>query len=343
MTFFELQQGLTVPVEVLSGDPSLSLCGLTGLGFLKPGHLTFVKDSKKLKELRGKIQAGLKLNQVAILMKADLVVESIMDDFKEAQLVAKVSDIETFISAASRLFHERYIETTNDKVDGRQMGTTKIHPTAWISQGVFLGKNVQVGENVVIHPGCVVMSDSVIDEGSVLFPNVTLYPKTEVGKFCAIHSGSVLGADGFGYHFSQGKHQKIYHLGKVVIEDHVEIGANSTVDRATFDETRIGAGTKIDNQVHVAHNGQVGKNVLLCGQAGLAGSVTIGDYSVLGGRVAVTSDVKIGSKCQIAGNSGVSGDVPDGSIYAGHPARPLTEWLRGVAYLRKLSLKEKKS
>jgi UDP-3-O-[3-hydroxymyristoyl] glucosamine N-acyltransferase len=224
------------------------------------------------------------------------------------------------------------------------MGTTEIDPSARISQHVFIGEHVKIGANVDVLPGTVFSSFVSIGENTKIYPNVTIYPFTTIGKNCWFHSGVVIGSDGFGYTFHQGQHQKIWHMGGVIIHDDVEIGSNSSVDMGTFSPTVIGQGTRIDNLVQIAHNTKIGRGCVICGQAGIAGSAVLEDYVVLGGRAAVGPDSHIGMGTQIAGGAKVteSANWPAGSKLGGHPARDLREWMRGLAYLRKMSLRENK-
>ncbi|MCF8058714.1 MAG: UDP-3-O-(3-hydroxymyristoyl)glucosamine N-acyltransferase [Bacteriovoracaceae bacterium] len=251
-----------------------------------------------------------------------------------------VENLPLAMSHLSGPFYRELSANDNDEVDGRQMGTCDIHPTAVISQGVFLGANVKVGRDVRLYPGCVVSSFCEIDEGTTLFPNVTLMPRTKIGKACRIHSGTVIGSDGFGYNFAGGVHHKVWHIGGVLIGDNVEIGSNSSVDQGTFSPTQIHSGTKIDNLVQVAHNVQLGLGTILCGQAGVAGSASVGDFTVVGGRGAIAPDCHVGKGCQIGGRAGVMNNLEDGAIVAGFPARPIKEWLKGLAYVRKMTLKK---
>lgn len=244
------------------------------------------------------------------------------------------------MSFLSEPFYKEVISQDNEEVDGRQMGTCEVHPTAFISQQVFLGANVKIGKNVRILPGVVIGSNSEVGEGSTLFPNVTIMPRTKIGKNCRIHSGTVIGSDGFGYNFDKGTHHKVWHFGGVQIDNNVEIGSNCSIDQGTFSSTKIGSGSKIDNQVQVGHNVKIGAGVIICGQVGLSGSSTVGDYSVFGGQSGLAPDCHVGSGCQVAGAAGVTSNIEDGSIVAGFPARPIKEWLKGLAMLRKLTLQK---
>ncbi|MCK4358769.1 MAG: UDP-3-O-(3-hydroxymyristoyl)glucosamine N-acyltransferase [Candidatus Cloacimonetes bacterium] len=208
----------------------------------------------------------------------------------------------------------------------------KIHPSATIDSSVVLPENINISSNVVIEQGVklgdgvvidsntVIKKNSQIGENSHLFPNVVIYPETIIGKNVQIHSGSIIGSDGFGYLWDGKKHQKIPQIGGVIIEDDVEIGANVTVDRGTLGNTVIKKGTKIDNLVQIAHNDIIGENAILCAQVGIAGSSEIGDNSILAGQVGVADHIKIGNKVTIAAQSGVSKNIADGKVVFGYPA-----------------------
>jgi UDP-3-O-[3-hydroxymyristoyl] glucosamine N-acyltransferase len=170
-----------------------------------------------------------------------------------------------------------------------------------------------------------------------LFPGVTLYPGSTLANRVIAHAGVRIGGDGYGYVFSDGAHQKIPHVGRCLIHDDVEIGANTTIDRGSIDDTVIGAGTKIDNLVQIGHNCAIGKLCLIMSQVGLAGSTRIGDGVILGGQVGVRGHLEIGDGAKIGGQAGVFGDVPAGETWSGYPARPHRESLRASAALFKLA------
>jgi UDP-3-O-[3-hydroxymyristoyl] glucosamine N-acyltransferase len=193
-----------------------------------------------------------------------------------------------------------------------------------------------IGAGSVIQAACVIGAGSVLGEGCFLYPRVTLYPGMKLGKRVMIHSGAVIGADGFGYKFRGGAHVKVPHVGWVEIGDDVEIGANSCIDRGTLGATRIGAGTKIDNLVQVAHNNQVGKHCILCGQVALAGSCTLEDYVVLGGNVGLADHSTMGRGARAGAKAGIAGHIPAGQEVWGLMATEKRVAFRSYAALRNL-------
>jgi UDP-3-O-[3-hydroxymyristoyl] glucosamine N-acyltransferase len=312
---------------------------------LSENGMLFIKNAKFLQKFMAVLEN-------AIAQKIGVIIEdkfySQIDQNSKAFLeklpwIAISSNVALSLTILSKPFYDKKFGSMNTQVDGRQMGTTEIHPTARISQNVFIGENVKVGAFVEIMPGSVIMPNVDIAENSKIFPNVTIYPFTKIGKNCRIHSGTVIGSDGYGYTFHQGQHKKIWHMGGVEIHDDVEIGSNSSIDMGTFSPTIIGPGTRIDNQVQVAHNVKLGRGVILCGQVGIAGSAVLEDFVVCGGKAAIGPDAHIGMGSQLAGGAVVTdGSWPAGSKLGGHPARDLKEWLKGLAYLRKVSLGDSK-
>lgn len=255
--------------------------------------------------------------------------------------LATVDSVAVAMTNLSKPFYDEKFKNINYMVDGRQMGTTEIDPSAEISQNVFIGENVIIGKNVKILSGVRVLPNVQIGDDTIIYSNTVIYPFVKIGKSCRIHANVSIGGDGFGYVFYQGEHQKIWHFGGVEISDKVELGANSTVDAGAFYPTRIGTGSKIDNHSTIGHNVQIGKHVVVCGQGAVAGSVEMDDYCVMGGKAGLGPDVRLGKGVQIAASAIVSeGSVIEaGEVLAGHPARPVKEWLRGLAFIRKSSLK----
>ena len=314
---------------------------------IQENRLYFIGDRKFAERFVQEFDEGRRFSNIGVLLEKSFVREVKGKErlwellLEKVAWIGQVENILLSMSLLSKAYYDWERESFNDEVDGRQMGTAEIHPTAYIAQNVFIGANVKIGPQVRLYPGAVVLSQSEIGEQSELFPNVVVYPKAIIGERVRIHAGAVIGGDGFGYNFINGGHRKIWHTGSVVLEDDVEIGAGSCVDRGTFGVTRVGQGSKLDNHVHVGHNVSLGEGVVLCGQTGVGGSSSVGDFSVAGGRVGIADNVHLGRKCRIAAGSIVTaGQWKDGSELGGHPARHLKEWLRSLAWLRKSSLKE---
>jgi UDP-3-O-[3-hydroxymyristoyl] glucosamine N-acyltransferase len=190
---------------------------------------------------------------------------------------------------------------------------------------VFLGDGVRLGDRVTIMPGCYVGPDAVIGDDTYLAPNVTILERCRVGARVLIHSGAVIGADGFGFIPTSDGYMKIPQLGTVVIEDDAEIGANVTIDRGALGETKVGRGVKIDNLVQVAHNVELGEHSVIASQAGIAGSTKIGKWVALGGQVGLVGHIAIGDRTQIGAQAGVTNTVPADQVLLGTPAWPLKE------------------
>ena len=217
-----------------------------------------------------------------------------------------------------------------------------IHPTAILGKGCRLGFGVTVGARSVIgagtllHPGVHIAEDCVVGELCEFYPGVVLYRRTVVGSRVRIHANAVLGSDGFGYTTRAGIQEKVPQAGWVEVEDDVELGSATVVDRGALGATRIMLGTKIDNLCHVSHNVQIGKHGLIAAQAGISGSTTLGDYVTFGGKVGVVGHIHIGSHSICAGNAMVAKDLPEGSFVSGFLARPHREWLATQAALNRL-------
>jgi UDP-3-O-[3-hydroxymyristoyl] glucosamine N-acyltransferase len=223
-----------------------------------------------------------------------------------------------------------------------------VHPSALVGKRVSLGAGVAIMANVVIqdgvtigdgttlYPGVYIGHDSAIGKSCILYPNCVVRERVTIGDRVVLQPGAVIGADGFGYDPASVPHRKIGQVGTIIIEDDVEIGANTTIDRATLDLTVVRRGTKIDNLVQVAHNVIIGQDCLISSQSGIAGSTTVGDNVILGGQVGVGDHVKIGDNVVVAAKSGVTKPVADGEIVYGNPAGQRSEKQREVVSLRRV-------
>ncbi len=309
---------------VLTGDPESQVTGVAPLDRAQSHHVSFLA-SAKYAPLLAQADAGVLLIAPALAHVAGGA---------RARVVVK-NPTEALIALLPTLY------PAAEHVPG-------VHPTAIIGRGVVLGTDVSIGPFVALGPGArvgartrlhshVAIGDGVtIGEDCELFEGVTCYPGTSLGERVRVHAGTRLGADGFGYIFRNGAHEKIPHVGQCVIESDVEIGANTTIDRGSIDDTVIGAGTRIDNLVHVAHNVRIGRLCLLMAQVGIAGSVQVEDGVILAGQVGISGHHTIGKGARLAAQAGVFGDVPAGETWSGYPARPHREALRAQAAVFRL-------
>jgi len=219
--------------------------------------------------------------------------------------------------------------------------TATIGKGSSIAPGVVIGANASIGENVFIGANTVIGAGVVMGQDCIIGSNVTL-SYSLLGDRAVIHAGARIGEDGFGFAPGPDKHLKVPQLGRVIIEDDVEIGANTTIDRGSGPDTVIGAGTKIDNLVQIAHNVTMGRNCLIASQVGISGSTKIGNFVIFGGQAGLAGHLHIGDGARIGAKSGVMSDIEIGATVGGFPARPLKEWLRGIAVLRRIALKKVK-
>jgi len=302
---------------------NVEITGAAGMDDAKAGEVTFLANPRYTARLNTTRAAAVYVSEAAPVDR-DIC-------------LLRTKDPYLAYTRALRLFHP---EPTSEP---------SIHSTAVIDPSAHLNNDVSIGAHVVIGPHVE------IESGVRIYANVTVYDEVSIGKDCVIHSGvairersllgarvivhnnSVIGCDGFGYAKDEARHWlKIPQTGRVVIEDDVEIGAGTTIDRASVGETRIGRGTKIDNLVQVGHSCTIGEDTLLCAQVGLAGSSHIGSRVVLAGQAGIAGHLKVGDDAVVTAKSGTSHDVPAGKVISGIPAFDNREWLRSTAAFRRL-------
>jgi UDP-3-O-[3-hydroxymyristoyl] glucosamine N-acyltransferase len=314
------------------GDETVLLTGISSVQSAVPGDLIFVDDEKNLRR--------------ALDSRASAVV---VGDFAAGEASSKP----LLLAAHPRLAFARTAQLLCPRPE-RKPGvhpSAIVHPSAQLRSGVLIeeraiiGEGVHIGENTRIGAGSVIGATVSIGRDCDLYPTVTIYPGVRIGDRVIVHSGAVLGCDGFGYVRDQatGRYEKFPQVGRLEIEDDVEIGANTTIDRGALDVTRIGRGAKIDNLVHIGHNCQIGENVVIAAQTGLSGSITIEKNVVLGGQVGIGEHARIEEGVMLGGQGGV---LPNkvlrgkGIAFWGTPAKPVREYLKGLAVLARLARKE---
>jgi UDP-3-O-[3-hydroxymyristoyl] glucosamine N-acyltransferase len=299
--------------------------------------LVFIGQSKYLKALRENDAA-----KNALLIVTEKFYDQCKDDLDLYKNLVKIKDLGLGMNVLSKVFYDEVFKNFNHQLDGRQSGEADIDPDSDIAPGVFIGEKVKVGKGCKIHPGAVIMGMVEIGEYTEIFPHVTIYPLTKIGDHCRIHSGTVVGADGFGYNFSNGKHLKVWHFSGVEIHNNVEIGSNTSIDIGAFTPTIIQEGTKIDNFCQVSHNSKIGKHCVFCGRSGVSGSCTVEDYVIFGAGAGAAPGVYLKTGTQVGACSIISENAVWGpnEVLAGHPARPLKEYMRTQAKLNLMAKKK---
>ncbi len=306
-------------IDVTFSGDDIEITGLHTLSEATPIQISFFNDRKYLDQLPN-TQAG-----------AVLIAEEYVSLLPETTVALVTDEAYLKLALASKFFAHK-IETKGS------------HPSMGegcdIDKRVRFGKNVTLGDNVTIMAGAYVGDNVVIGSNTLIYPNVTLYHHSLIGSNCIIHAGTVIGSDGYGFaHTKMGEHVKIYQNGNAVIEDDVEIGANTVIDRAVFGTTYIRKGTKLDNLIQIAHNCDVGEHSLMAGQSGMAGSTTTGRNLIMGGQSATAGHLHLGDFCTVAGKAGVTKSLQGGKTYAGFPAIDHKKWLKQQVKISLLSKK----
>ena len=299
---------------IVEGDDSVRVESLASLDTAGPAQLTFAVDAKRMARLSESKAAAAIVGAGEVTAAMTLI----RVDNVEAAMVKLLTNLAGPQDAPAAGVDDSAVVATDADVAA----------DAAVGPGVVVGRRAKVGAATILCANAVVGADVQIGRDVTLAEGVVVRYGCKIGDRVRIGPNSVIGADGFGYYTADGVHHKVPHIGDVVIEDDVEIGACSCVDRAKFGSTRIGAGTKIDNLVQVAHNVQVGKGCILVGQCGIAGSTRLGDYVVLGGNAGVRDNITLGEGVRCAAFSAIAADVPDGEFVAGTPALPARQAYR---------------
>jgi UDP-3-O-[3-hydroxymyristoyl] glucosamine N-acyltransferase len=258
----------------------------------------------------------------------------------EKEIFTTLIKVENAYKSFSKLL-EFYNEVKNNKT-GREVphfiaNSAKIGKNEYLGAFSYIGENVTIGDNVKIYPNCYIGDNTVIGDNCILFAGVKVYSETQIGNHCKIHSGCIIGSDGFGYApGEEGDYRAIPQIGNVIIEDYVDIGSSCTIDRATLGSTIIRHGVKLDNQIQIAHNVEVGKNTVIAAQTGVAGSTKIGENCMIGGQVGFAGHLIIGNNVKIQGQAGITKNLKNGEKVQGTPAMNYSDYSKSYVYFRNL-------
>jgi UDP-3-O-[3-hydroxymyristoyl] glucosamine N-acyltransferase len=307
------------------GNPSVKVNTVSKIEEGKPGSLSFLANPKYTHFIYD-------TNASVVLVNKSFIPE------KEVQAtLIKVDDAYVAISQLLELYIQsipvkKGIENPSFISPSAQYGDN-----IYVGAFVYLGENVKIGSNVRIYPHTWIGDGCTIDDNTVLFSGAKIYPETRIGKNCIIHAGAVIGSDGFGFApQADGTYKKLHQIGNVILEDNVEIGANTTIDCATMGSTIIRKGVKLDNLIQIAHNVVIGENTVMAAQSGISGSVTIGRNCVFGGQSGAAGHITIGDKVTIGGKTGTSNNVPDGKVMMGEWGMDASKYRRVYAVFRNL-------
>lgn len=308
----------------VEGDPDIIISGFAKIEEAGPGQVTFI--------------ANPKYSHFIHSTKASAVI--VNDDFDAGEAVGptliRVADAYSALAELLSAFESMKPNPEGVETPSHISEDVEIPSGIYIGAFAYIGKGVKLGENVKIYPQVYVGDGVEIGADSVLRPGVRIYEGCRIGKRCVVHSGAVIGADGFGFAPKGEVYEKIPQIGNVEIEDDVEIGANSCIDRATFGHTIIGKGTKIDNLVQVAHNVEIGCNNVFAAQTGIAGSTKIGDSNRVGGQCGFAGHICVGSHNEFGAQSGIPNNVGDGKRLIGYPAIEARQFAKNQVYLKRL-------
>ena len=306
------------------GTGETEIHGISTIRDVQDGEITFAQNDKLLSQVE-------ESSASAVVIGKEMTPPSIPS--------IQVADVTAaFAKIVQHFVPPRELTTSGISPLAQVSPLAKVSGDVSIAAGVTVGDHVEIGDRCHLHSGVQILAGCRIGSDVTLFPNVVLYENTQIGERVLIHAGSCIGAYGFGYTQNEGCHQRGYQLGNVIIEDDVEIGAGTTVDRGTYGPTRIGEGTKIDNLVMIAHNCRIGKHNLICSQVGIAGSSTTGDYVVLAGQVGIRDHINIGDRVVIGAQAGVMADIVSDSRCVGSPATGEREQMVMQAAMSKLPI-----
>ncbi|MDO5607353.1 MAG: UDP-3-O-(3-hydroxymyristoyl)glucosamine N-acyltransferase [Capnocytophaga sp.] len=324
MKFTALQIATILGGEVV-GNPSVEVYKLSKIEEGEEGSITFLANPK-YKNFIYSTQASIAIVNKTFEPESELSVTLI-----------KVDDAYQAFSKLLEHYNQIKLNKSGIEQPSYIASSAKIGSNVYIGAFSYIGENVVISDNVKIYPHSYVGDNVVIGENTTLFAGCKIYSETQIGKYCTLHSGVIVGADGFGFTPAQeGFYSKVPQIGNVIIEDYVDIGAGSTIDRATLGSTIIRKGVKLDNQIQVGHNAVIGEHTVIAAQTGIAGSTKIGESCMIGGQVGIVGHITIGDRVKIQAQSGVGRNVKDDEVLQGSPAIAYSEYNKAYVIFKKL-------
>ena len=304
------------------GDENATITGVSPIESGEEGHLSFVAQER----FAGFIDSS----KCSVLIVSE-------------ELLTKESYPSTIIAVENAYLSFQVLMNLYQQMQSRKTGIEEgavFHETSEVGENVYVGaftsvsEKVKIGDETQIYPQVYIGKNVKIGKNCIIYSGVRIYDYCVIGDNCVVHSNTVIGSDGFGFQLTKDGYQKIPQLGNVVLEDHVEIGSNCSIDRGTIGSTVIGRGTKIDNLIQIAHNVKIGENNVIAAQAGIAGSTIIGDWNQIGGQAGIVGHINIGNQVKIQAQSGVNASAKDGEVLYGSPAINASDYRRNYVHFR---------
>ncbi len=322
---FSAQQIAAFLQGELIGDPSVEVNNLSKIEEGTPGTLTFLANPK--------YTSYIYQTQASVV----LVGKEFEPERPVSATLIKVNDPYACLAMLLNLVNEAMTAKKGIEQPNYVAASVTLPDDIYLGAFAYIGERVKLGKNVKIYPQAYIGDDVVIGDNVTIYAGAKIYHGCAIGNHCTLHAGVVIGGDGFGFApQANGEYAKIAQIGNVILEDYVEIGANTTIDRATMGSTIIRRGVKLDNLIQIAHNVEVGEHTVIAAQAGVAGSSKVGSHSMIGGQVGVAGHIKLGDRIQVGAQSGIPNNVDSDSVIMGYPAVPSKEFARQVVYIKRL-------
>ncbi|PWA07837.1 UDP-3-O-(3-hydroxymyristoyl)glucosamine N-acyltransferase [Flavobacterium laiguense] len=307
------------------GDPNIEVSRLSKIEEGSEGSLTFLSNPKYINYI------------YTTKASVTIVNDTFVPESPISTTLIKVADAYKAFSKLLEFYNQVKLNKSGIEQPSTISESAKYGENLYLGSFSYVGDNVILGDNVKIYPGSFIGDNVTIGNNVIIFAGAKIYSETVIGNNCTIHSGTIIGADGFGYAPNEdGTYSKIPQIGNVIIEDNVEVGANSTIDRATLGSTIIRQGVKIDNQIQIAHNVEIGKNTVIAAQTGIAGSSKVGENCMIGGQVGIAGHLTIGNNVRIQAQSGVGRNIKDNEVLQGSPTFGYSDYSKSYIHFKNL-------